>query len=111
VISVQTQLRAERRPVQNLYRDLKVFYDGVSESVDVRSPDLTAEGMFLNTRREFRAGARLSLRFELLRTSVLVQTMFRVQYYVPEVGVAVKFVNLPAYARAAIEKELEELQK
>ena len=36
--------------------------------------------------------------------------MGNVRYYLPGIGVGVQFVNLPEHARAAIEKELEEIK-
>jgi hypothetical protein len=35
------------------------MYDGVTDWVEVRSPDLSPDGMFLNTPREFRPGAHV----------------------------------------------------
>jgi Tfp pilus assembly protein PilZ len=111
-MSAQTQLEIERRrAIRIVYRDLKIMYDGVTDWVEVRSPDLTPDGVFLNTPREFRPGDHVKLRFELLRTGVVIQAMGDVRYCLPGLGVGVEFVNLPAYARAAIEKELEEMQK
>ena len=108
VISKTPVAAVERRRSERLlYRDLKISYDGCTDTVDVRSPDLTAHGMFINTPATFAVGAELTLRFDLLRTGVIVQTRGEARYCLPGVGVGVKFVDLPAYARAAIEKELE----
>ena len=110
--TTQTQLEIERRrAIRIIYRDLKVMYDGVTDWLEVRSPDLSPDGMFLNTPHEFRPGAHVKLCFELLRTGVLIQATGDVRYCLPGLGVGVEFVNLPACARAAIEKELEVMQK
>lgn len=99
---------AERRQWERvLYDDLKMSYDGCTETINVRSPNLTPYGMFVNTPRIFAEGAELRLRFDLRRTGVLVQTAGKVRYCCAGVGVGVQFIRLPAYARAAIEKELE----
>lgn len=100
-----------RRSIRIVYHDLKIMYDGMTDWVEVRSRDLTPEGMFVNTSREFRQGAHMKLCFELLRTGLVIQAMGDVRYCLPGVGVGVEFVNLPACARAAIEEELEEMQK
>lgn len=98
----------ERRHAERiLYDRLKLSYDGCTETVTKRSPNLTAYGMFINTPHTFADGAELRLRFELLRTGVVVHSEGKVRYCQAGVGVGVQFIRLPAYARAAIEKELE----
>ncbi|MBZ5513146.1 MAG: PilZ domain-containing protein [Acidobacteriia bacterium] len=103
-----TEPRVERRQAPRvLYRDLKIVCDGMSDVVFERSPDLTTRGMFINTPRPYPPGAHIRLRFDLVRTRVFVQTVGEVRYCLPGVGVGVHFVELPEYARAAIETELE----
>jgi PilZ domain len=110
--TAQTQLEIERRrTIRITYRDLKVTYDGMTDWVEVRSPDLSPDGLFLNTTHEFRPGTHLKLCFELSRTGVLIQAMGDVRYCLPGLGVGVEFVDLPARTRGAIEKELEVMQK
>lgn len=101
----------QRQEKRVLYRDLKIVYDGIADIVYERSPDLTTSGMFINTPRSYPPGAQLKLRFDLLRTGVIVRVQGDVRYCLPGIGVGVHFVNLPEYARAAIEKELEEIRK
>jgi PilZ domain len=74
---------------------------------------LTSRCRACSTRRprDFPEGALLTLRFDLMRTSVIVQVVGEVRYCLPGVGVGVQFVDLAPSSRAAIEKELEELQK
>jgi hypothetical protein len=100
----------QRQASRILYRDLNISYNGATEAVDRRSPDLTPQGMFINTPRDFPEGALLTLRFDLLRTGVIVQAVGEVRYCLPGVGVGVQFVELAPSSRAAIEKELEDLQ-
>jgi hypothetical protein len=97
----------QRQTPRVLYRDLKIVYDGIPNVVDTRSPDLSASGMFINTPRAYPPGAQLRLRFDLLRTGIMVESLGNVRYWLPGIGVGVQFVNLPECARAAIEKELE----
>jgi len=51
-------------------RDLSVTYEGHSESVVTRPPDLSTHGMFVNTRRDFPEGAVLNGRFRLGQSDV-----------------------------------------
>lgn len=106
-----TKVRVEQRQVPRiLYHDLKIAYDGITEIVDARSPDLSTSGMFINTPHPYPTGAKIGLRFDLLRTGINVEAMGNVRYYLPGIGVGVQFVNLPEHARAAIEKELEKIK-
>jgi hypothetical protein len=100
-----------RQSTRVLYRDLKIVYDGVADVVYERSPDLTTSGMFINTPHFYPPGAQLKLRFDLLRTGVIVRALGDVRYCLPGIGVGVHFVSLPEYARAAIERELEQIKK
>ncbi|HEX9121648.1 MAG TPA: PilZ domain-containing protein [Terriglobales bacterium] len=107
-----TKIQVEqRRAPRVLYSDLKIIYDGMANVVVKRSPDLSTSGMFINTPHSYPPGAQLQLRFDLLRTGVIVQVLGDVRYCLLGIGVGVQFVNLPEYARAAIEKELEEIKK
>ena len=88
-----------------------IWYDGCTEAVPVRSPDLTPHGMFINTPRILAAGKELRIRFDLLRTGVIVHARGRVRYCLSGIGVGVEFFGLADYARVAIEKELETIAK
>lgn len=105
-------VEVERRHSERvLYCNLKINYDGRTGAVDARSPDLTPDGMFINTPRTLEEGAKLELRFDLLRTGVMVHVCGQVRYCLRGVGAGVRFIGLPEYARAAIKKELEEVKK
>ena len=107
-MATSTEMLVEQRQVSRvIYSDLKIVYDGMADVVYERSPDLTTSGMFINTPRSYPFGAQLQLRFDLLRTGVIVRTLGDVRYCLPGIGVGVQFVDLPEYARAAIETELE----
>lgn len=100
----------QRRARRVLYSDLKIICDGMSNVVVKRSPDLSTSGMFINTPHPYPPGAQLQLRFELLRTGVIVQVLGDVRYCLQGIGVGVQFVNLPESTSAAIEKELETIK-
>jgi len=110
-MATSTEILVEQRQAPRvLYRDLKIVYDGMANVVDKRSPDLSTSGMFINTPHPYPTGAQIRLRFDLLRTGINVEAMGNVRYCLLGIGVGVQFVNLPEYARAAIEKELEEIK-
>ena len=46
----------KRREERVLYHDLKIWYDGCTETVNGHSPNLTPHGMFINTPRAFAEG-------------------------------------------------------
>ncbi len=97
----------QRRAIRIVSHELKIIYDGCSDWVDVRSPDISATGMFINTPHTFSKGAKLKLRFELPGTGTRIQAVGEVRYSLPGVGVGVEFVNLPELARREIEKYIE----
>ena len=107
-----TEILVEQRQAPRvLFHDLKIIYDGLTDSVETRSPDLSTSGMFINTPRSYPPGAQLKLSFDLMRTGVIVRVLGEVCYCLYGVGVGVKFVNLPGHTRVAIERELEETKK
>jgi hypothetical protein len=83
-----------------------MIYEGATEDVAVRAPDLSSRGMFINTPNEFPEGAVLKLRFRLSRTDVLVQTRCEVRYCLKGVGIGVEFIDASPEATRAIEKEI-----
>ena len=88
------------------YRDLAVTYEGHSEEIPVRAPDISPHGIFINTSRSFPEGAVLCIEFRLTRTEVPVKTRAEVRYCLAGVGVGVEFIDFPPEARRAIEEEL-----
>ena len=97
----------QRKAPRVLFHNLKIIYDGMTDIVDERSPDLSTSGMFINTPRAYPEGAQIRLRFDLLRTGYIVRAQGEVRYCLPGIGIGVQFANLPEPARAAIERELE----
>jgi hypothetical protein len=87
-------------------RDLAVTYEGHSDTVATRLPDISTRGMFINTAKHFPEGAVLNVRFRLARTGVEVTSRCEVRYCLDGVGVGVEFVNISPKAALAIEEEL-----
>lgn len=87
-------------------RDLQVSYEGHSDTIVTRLPDISTRGMFINTSKHFPEGAVLSVSFRLARTGVEVQSRCEVRYCLDGVGVGVEFLNISPKAVWAIEEEL-----
>jgi hypothetical protein len=87
--------------------DLSVTYEGDSEDVATRPPDISAQGMFINTNRNFPEGAVLNVHFRLAETGVEVRARGEVRYCLAGVGVGVEFVEIAPEAVRAIEKEIQ----
>lgn len=89
-----------------LYRDLAIVYEGYSEEIPLRVPDLSAQGMFINTPRAFPEGAVLRVRFHLERSGQEIVARAEVRYCLEGVGIGVEFVEIAPEARRAIEVEV-----
>ena len=100
--SFTTQRQAERYAH---YRDLSIVYEGAGLDIPVRVPDISTQGMFINTTQRFPEGAVLRIRFRLSRTNFLVTARGEVRYCLPGVGIGVEFIALPGEAQRAIEEE------
>jgi hypothetical protein len=87
-------------------RDLSVTYEGYSEDIATRPPDISTRGMFLNTTRSFPEGAVLSVRFKLAHSGIEISTRAEVRYCLPGVGVGVEFQGITPQAMKAIEEEI-----
>lgn len=87
-------------------RDLSVSYEGHSDTIITRLPDISTKGMFINTARVFPEGAVLNVRFRLARTGADIQSRCEVRYCLEGVGIGVEFVDISPEAAAAIEREL-----
>jgi hypothetical protein len=89
------------------YKDLTVIYEGYSDCLPVRVPDLSITGMFINTPQQFPEGAVLKVRFRLPRTDHWVSARAEVRYFVEGIGVGVEFVEISAASQRAISEELQ----
>jgi len=96
--------RDERHPQ---FSELAMIYEGSTEYIAVRPPDLSPHGMFVNTAKEFPEGAILKLRFRLSRSGIMVETRCEVRYCLSNVGVGVEFIDIPPEFAQAIENEIE----
>ena len=98
--------RKDKRHYGNI-RELYITYEGYSEEVPLRPPDLSTQGIFIQTARQFPEGAVLKVRFRLARTGFEVNVRGEIRYCLPGVGVGVEFVEISQEARDAIEEELQ----
>lgn len=85
--------------------DLQVIYEGFGRHVEVRAPDISTQGMFINTPQVFPEGTVLKIRFRLGHTGKMIQARGEVRYCLPGVGVGVEFIDLPEEMREAIAGE------
>jgi hypothetical protein len=90
----------------NSYRDLQVNYEGYSEEIPVRVPDISTQGMFINTPHQFPQGAVLNVKFILTRSNTEVVARCEVRYNLPGVGVGIEFIEISPECQKAIEEEL-----
>lgn len=88
-------------------REISANYEGHTENIANRPPDVSANGMFLNTAHRFPEGAVLNLTFRLALSGVQVRTRCEVRYCLPGVGVGVEFVDISPEAVREIEKEVK----
>jgi len=88
-------------------RNISLSYEGHSERLEIRPPDLSSRGMFITTTRKFPEGAVLNLTFRLVLTAAEIRARGEVRYCLPGVGVGVEFIDLPPLAATKIEREIE----
>lgn len=88
-------------------KDISAHYEGHTENIANRSPDVSVSGMFVNTSQRFPEGAVLNLKFRLAISGVQIHTRGEVRYCLPGVGVGVEFVDLSPQAMHQIEREVK----
>lgn len=88
-------------------RDLSVTYEGRSEEIALKPPDISARGMFINTTHNFPEGAVLNVQFRLGHSGAQISTRAEVRYCLAGVGVGVEFVDISTEAVKAIEAEVD----
>lgn len=88
------------------YTDLHLTFEGSSQEIPVKVPDISTRGMFINTAKYFPQGAVLKVSFRLVRTNVLIQTRAEVRYCLEGVGIGIEFVDIASADQDAIETEL-----
>jgi hypothetical protein len=89
------------------FSELSMIYEGCTENIAARSPDLSPHGMFVSTAKEFPEGAILKLRFRLSRSGIMVKTRCEVRYCLKDVGLGVEFLEISPEFVQAIENEIE----
>jgi hypothetical protein len=88
-------------------KEISVLYEGHTEEVAIRPPDVSTHGMFFNTPTRFPEGAVLNLRFRLALTGAEISTRCEVRYCLPGVGVGVEFIGISPEAVRKIEREVQ----
>ena len=86
---------------------ISVNYEGRTEEVADRLPDVSPRGMFIGTSQRFPEGAVLNLKFRLAISGAEIQTRCEVRYCQPGVGVGVEFIGISPEDSRAIEREVE----
>ena len=88
------------------HHDLEIRYEGRSQAIPTRVPDISPQGMFINTGHRFPEGAVLQVSFRLSRSGYEVKARAEVRYCLEGVGIGVEFVEISDEARSAIRSEL-----
>lgn len=88
--------------------DLSITYEGYSEDIPLRPPDLSVRGMFINAANHLPEGTVLKVHFRLTRTRYEINARAEVRYCLPGVGIGVEFVDISPEAQRAIEEELRD---
>ena len=88
-------------------KDLNLSYEGTGVDIPIRPPDISVQGMFVNTTTHFPEGAVVNLRFRLTRSNIEVQTRGEVRYCLPGIGIGVEFIGIGPEAKRAIEEDIE----
>ena len=98
--------RQRRSPRYAQFSDLSLTYEGRTEEISSRPPDISPHGMFINTTRRFPEGAIMKLRFRLSRSGIQVHARGEVRYCLAGVGIGVEFIGLEPEYLHAIEEEI-----
>ena len=88
------------------YRDLMINYEGRSEQIAIRAPDISPRGMFIHIPTRFPEGAVLKIEFRLGRSARMVKARAEVRYCLPGVGIGVEFVDISTDDKQAIADEI-----
>lgn len=102
----EEKISQRRSPRYAQFSELSLTYEGRTEEISSRPPDISAHGMFINIAKRFPEGAILKLRFRLTRSGVEVHARAEVRYCLPGVGIGVEFIGLPPEYVRAIEEEI-----
>ncbi len=104
--SMQTK-DARQRHRYTFLAELAIVYEGASEEIPVALPNISPQGMFINTLKQLPVGAILKVRFRLSRSGAVVHTRAEVRYCLPDVGIGIEFLEISPKDRRAIEEEIQ----
>ena len=93
-------------PRYSYVKDLSLTYEGYGEEVQLQTPDISLQGMFIHTSLVFPEGAVITVKFRLHRLNFLVSARCEVRYRLPGVGIGVEFVEMSLDAQQAIREDL-----
>jgi hypothetical protein len=88
--------------------DLVVTCEGAPGNIPLTGPDLSPQGMFINTPANLSEGTVLKLSFKLTRSNVKITVRGEVRYRIAGIGVGVEFVEVTEEIRVAIEAEVQQ---
>jgi hypothetical protein len=91
------------------YRNLSLVYEGRSERIEIRAPDISPKGMFIHIPQAFPEGAVMKIEFWLSRSGRQINTRAEVRYCLPGVGIGIEFIDISDEDRQAIETEIDTL--
>ncbi len=101
-----TSVQRQSRRYSAHYRELVITYEGHEQEISVRPPDLSIQGMFIQTTRHFPEGAVLRVRFHLAHSQYEVTARAEVRYCLTGVGIGIEFIDISPDAQEAIMEEL-----
>lgn len=99
--------RVRLSPRIHTVKEISVHYEGRTEEVAIRPPDVSTHGMFFNTPTRFPEGTVLNLRFRLALTGAEIRTRCEVRYCLPGIGVGVEFIDISPESVRKIEDEVQ----
>ena len=92
-------------------KDISLVYEGRSDVLSVRTPDISPRGMFVNTGAVFPEGAVLKVNFRLARSNYPVKTRCEVRYCLQGVGIGLEFIDIAPADEKAIREEIRQSTK
>ena len=87
-------------------KEVAIEYEGFTQKIILRPPDVSTRGMFINTPKPFPEGAVLKIRFRLARTDQEVSVRAEVRYCLSGVGIGVEFIEISREDQRAIERAM-----
>ncbi len=100
--------RKQPKKRYSVFSDLHLTYEGFSNELPIRTPDISSDGMFLNTTQQFPEGAVVKVSFRLPEAGVNIQARAEVRYCLKDVGVGLEFIGLDERSRRAIDREVSQ---